>query len=71
MEQKICTLVQEQRIVIIFGGSDTCWNEDNNAGDNFLSELESVIASRKADKENQQSYSYTPASGRYGYWHPV
>ncbi|WP_373071344.1 bifunctional phosphoribosyl-AMP cyclohydrolase/phosphoribosyl-ATP diphosphatase HisIE [Zeaxanthinibacter enoshimensis] len=37
-------------------GSDTCWNEDNSSNDSFLSRLESVIASRKADMENQQSY---------------
>ncbi|TDQ31438.1 bifunctional phosphoribosyl-AMP cyclohydrolase/phosphoribosyl-ATP diphosphatase HisIE [Zeaxanthinibacter enoshimensis] len=37
-------------------GSDTCWNEDNSSNENFLSKLESVIASRKADMENQQSY---------------
>ncbi|MDC6351555.1 bifunctional phosphoribosyl-AMP cyclohydrolase/phosphoribosyl-ATP diphosphatase HisIE [Zeaxanthinibacter sp. PT1] len=37
-------------------GSDTCWNEENIDDDHFLSQLESVIADRKADKDNQKSY---------------
>ncbi|NNF20207.1 MAG: bifunctional phosphoribosyl-AMP cyclohydrolase/phosphoribosyl-ATP diphosphatase HisIE [Flavobacteriaceae bacterium] len=37
-------------------GSDTCWNEENNEDDHFLSRLESVIADRKANKDNQKSY---------------
>lgn len=37
-------------------GSDTCWNEDNIQGFEFLTELENVIENRKNDTSNKQSY---------------
>ena len=37
-------------------GSDTCWNEDNDQSFGFLSELESIIKSRKENLEDENSY---------------
>lgn len=37
-------------------GTDTCWGEENGQSYGFLSQLEEVIASRKDDKENPDSY---------------
>jgi phosphoribosyl-ATP pyrophosphohydrolase/phosphoribosyl-AMP cyclohydrolase len=37
-------------------GSDTCWNEQNNSSFGFLSELEEIIASRKANADADESY---------------
>ena len=37
-------------------GTDTCWNEENTPNFSFLSDLEKVIASRKANKEDEKSY---------------
>ncbi len=37
-------------------GSDTCWDEVNEPSFGFLSELENIIASRKANKEDEKSY---------------
>jgi phosphoribosyl-ATP pyrophosphohydrolase/phosphoribosyl-AMP cyclohydrolase len=37
-------------------GSDTCWNEENNSTFGFLSELEEIIASRKANADADESY---------------
>lgn len=37
-------------------GSDTCWNETNESSFGFLSELEKVIASRKANVADDESY---------------
>ncbi|TMU56412.1 bifunctional phosphoribosyl-AMP cyclohydrolase/phosphoribosyl-ATP diphosphatase HisIE [Flagellimonas algicola] len=37
-------------------GTDTCWGEENEQSYGFLSQLEAVIASRKDDKENPDSY---------------
>ena len=37
-------------------GSDTCWNEDNDQSFGFLSELESIIKSRKENQEDENSY---------------
>lgn len=37
-------------------GTDTCWGEDNKQEPSFLSHLEQVIAQRKEDPDNQQSY---------------
>ncbi|GGG44730.1 histidine biosynthesis bifunctional protein HisIE [Croceivirga lutea] len=37
-------------------GTDTCWGEENTPNFSFLSDLEKVIASRKANKEDEKSY---------------
>lgn len=37
-------------------GTDTCWGENNEAGFGFLGQLEKIIAERKADRENPDSY---------------
>ncbi|WP_298896358.1 bifunctional phosphoribosyl-AMP cyclohydrolase/phosphoribosyl-ATP diphosphatase HisIE [uncultured Psychroserpens sp.] len=37
-------------------GSDTCWNEDNTQDFGFLSELETVIESRKHNAQEDTSY---------------
>ncbi|NQZ43486.1 MAG: bifunctional phosphoribosyl-AMP cyclohydrolase/phosphoribosyl-ATP diphosphatase HisIE [Flavobacteriaceae bacterium] len=37
-------------------GTGTCWGEPNEASYGFLTELESVIASRKANSEDEKSY---------------
>ena len=37
-------------------GSDTCWNEPNNANYGFLSQLEATIQSRKENSTNEASY---------------
>jgi phosphoribosyl-ATP pyrophosphohydrolase/phosphoribosyl-AMP cyclohydrolase len=37
-------------------GSDTCWNETNDQSFGFLTELESIIANRKENVENKDSY---------------
>ncbi len=37
-------------------GADTCWSEQNETSFGFLSELETIIASRKANKEDDKSY---------------
>ncbi|QTE23103.1 bifunctional phosphoribosyl-AMP cyclohydrolase/phosphoribosyl-ATP diphosphatase HisIE [Polaribacter cellanae] len=37
-------------------GSDTCWNEKNNANYGFFSTLENVIAARIANKNTKKSY---------------
>jgi phosphoribosyl-ATP pyrophosphohydrolase/phosphoribosyl-AMP cyclohydrolase len=37
-------------------GTDTCWAEKNEAGFGFFSELEQIIAERKADSNNENSY---------------
>ncbi len=37
-------------------GSDTCWNENNEASYGFLSELEGVIKNRKENLDDSTSY---------------
>lgn len=37
-------------------GSDTCWNQENKPSFGFLSELESIIKSRKENQEDSKSY---------------
>lgn len=37
-------------------GTDTCWGEKNEAVPDFLKKLEEVIASRKRDQDNENSY---------------
>ena len=37
-------------------GSDTCWNESNSQNFGFLSQLESVIKSRKENADAENSY---------------
>ncbi|MFD2518792.1 bifunctional phosphoribosyl-AMP cyclohydrolase/phosphoribosyl-ATP diphosphatase HisIE [Salinimicrobium flavum] len=37
-------------------GTATCWGEENLSGLTFLEELEQVIANRKRDQENENSY---------------
>ena len=37
-------------------GSDTCWNEVNNANYGFFSTLETIIKERIANKDTQKSY---------------
>lgn len=37
-------------------GTDTCWGTQNNQDYGFLSKLEEIIAARKEDKENTDSY---------------
>ena len=37
-------------------GSDTCWNETNTSSFGFLSELEGIIASRKTNASDDESY---------------
>jgi phosphoribosyl-ATP pyrophosphohydrolase/phosphoribosyl-AMP cyclohydrolase len=37
-------------------GSDTCWNDENSSSFGFLSELEAIIASRKANADDDESY---------------
>ncbi|MAQ75704.1 MAG: bifunctional phosphoribosyl-AMP cyclohydrolase/phosphoribosyl-ATP diphosphatase [Aquimarina sp.] len=37
-------------------GSDTCWDENNDQSFGFLSELESIIKSRKENQEDSTSY---------------
>ena len=37
-------------------GTDTCWGDENKQEFGFFSELEAVIADRKANKENDESY---------------
>ena len=37
-------------------GTDTCWAEENVQGYGFLSNLEKIIAARKNDPENPDSY---------------
>ncbi|WP_431123515.1 bifunctional phosphoribosyl-AMP cyclohydrolase/phosphoribosyl-ATP diphosphatase HisIE [Flagellimonas flava] len=37
-------------------GTDTCWGEANEQSYGFLSQLEEIIASRKVDQENPDSY---------------
>ncbi|PRX55043.1 bifunctional phosphoribosyl-AMP cyclohydrolase/phosphoribosyl-ATP diphosphatase HisIE [Flagellimonas meridianipacifica] len=37
-------------------GTDTCWGEVNSQEFGFLSTLESIIASRKENSENEKSY---------------
>ena len=37
-------------------GSDTCWNEVNNANYGFFSTLETIITERIANKDTQKSY---------------
>lgn len=37
-------------------GADTCWGEKNKQEASFLSHLEQVIARRKEEPENQESY---------------
>lgn len=37
-------------------GTDTCWNEKNIATYGFLSQLETIIESRKAQKDEGKSY---------------
>ena len=37
-------------------GSDTCWDETNESSFGFLSELESVITSRRVNADSQNSY---------------
>ena len=37
-------------------GSDTCWNELNNANYGFFSTLETIIKERIANKDTQKSY---------------
>jgi len=37
-------------------GTDTCWAEENTANFGFLSELETIIQSRKANVNDEKSY---------------
>lgn len=37
-------------------GSDTCWNEENEANFGFLTQLEGIIAERKVHPDNANSY---------------
>ena len=37
-------------------GADTCWFEENSEDFGFLSQLESIITSRKENKEDEKSY---------------
>jgi phosphoribosyl-ATP pyrophosphohydrolase/phosphoribosyl-AMP cyclohydrolase len=37
-------------------GTDTCWGEDNNESYGFISELESIITERVANKDTANSY---------------
>lgn len=37
-------------------GTDTCWNETNKQSFGFLSELESVIKSRRVNADSEKSY---------------
>lgn len=37
-------------------GTDTCWGEKNESSFGFLSELETIIASRKANADAEESY---------------
>lgn len=37
-------------------GSDTCWNEENNANYGFFSTLENTITERVKNKDTQKSY---------------
>jgi len=37
-------------------GSDTCWNETNKPSYGFLSQLETIIQSRKENPNNESSY---------------
>ena len=37
-------------------GTDTCWGEKNEGLPGFLGELEHILADRKKDKENPNSY---------------
>lgn len=37
-------------------GTDTCWAEENTQRYGFLSDLEQIIASRKNNPDNQESY---------------
>ena len=37
-------------------GSDTCWNEKNEANFGFLSHLEKIIANRKENQNDEKSY---------------
>jgi len=37
-------------------GTDTCWNESNKQSFGFLSELESVIRSRRVNADSEKSY---------------
>ncbi len=37
-------------------GTDTCWGEDNASSFGFLSQLETVIQSRKNNQEDEKSY---------------
>lgn len=37
-------------------GTDTCWAEDNNESYGFISELESIITERVANKDTANSY---------------
>ncbi|RZS93733.1 bifunctional phosphoribosyl-AMP cyclohydrolase/phosphoribosyl-ATP diphosphatase HisIE [Aquimarina brevivitae] len=37
-------------------GSDTCWNESNEQTFGFLSQLETIIKSRKENQEDEKSY---------------
>lgn len=37
-------------------GTDTCWGEKNEEIQGFLGQLEEIIAGRKQDKENENSY---------------
>jgi phosphoribosyl-AMP cyclohydrolase / phosphoribosyl-ATP pyrophosphohydrolase len=37
-------------------GTDTCWGEKNGGPAGFLKELEQIIADRKLDKQNPNSY---------------
>ncbi|MEL4308439.1 bifunctional phosphoribosyl-AMP cyclohydrolase/phosphoribosyl-ATP diphosphatase HisIE [Joostella sp. CR20] len=40
-------------------GTDTCWEEANEANFGFLSRLENIITDRKDNPENEQSYVAT------------
>lgn len=37
-------------------GTDTCWEEENKQNFGFISELEDIIADRKANMDNEKSY---------------
>ncbi|WP_417443948.1 bifunctional phosphoribosyl-AMP cyclohydrolase/phosphoribosyl-ATP diphosphatase HisIE [Joostella sp.] len=37
-------------------GTDTCWEETNEASYGFISKLETIISDRKENKDNEESY---------------
>ncbi|MCF8714191.1 bifunctional phosphoribosyl-AMP cyclohydrolase/phosphoribosyl-ATP diphosphatase HisIE [Joostella atrarenae] len=37
-------------------GTDTCWEETNEASYGFISKLEAIISDRKENKDNEESY---------------